>query len=303
MKILNEQLHLCKSSIPAEFLRKLRPLSELAYWKASELRLFLLYIGAVVLQNTSIMSRSQYEHFLLFCAAMRILLASKYDDTLCSSLLKKFSERCVRLYGKGFVTYNVHSVMHLYEDYRNFGTLDQINCFNFESYLGLLKGSVRSGYQPFQQVCYRAYYENEKLRTSTAIRNLSHKVNVSKKYDDPYYLPGYKGATHFKKASLKNDCIIHTSSFADSIIKFGSEIGKVHDVFSFRNANYLVVQKFDCVEDFFRNPISSSSVGIFKVTKLLDNKEVIILDESVCKCMLLPHKNFHVAIEIIHAVS
>ena len=303
MKILNEQLHLCKSSIPAEFLRKLRPLSELAYWKANELRLFLLYVGAVVLQNTSIMPRSQYGHFLLFCVAMRILLAPKCDATLCSSLLKKFAERCVRLYGKGFVTYNVHSAIHLYEDYKNFGTLEQINCFNFESYLELLKGSVRSDYQPFQQMCYRAYYENEKLQTSTAIRNLPHKVNVSKKYDDPYYLPGYKGAVHFKKASLQNECIIHPSSFADSTIKFGSQIGKVQDVFSFKNTNYLVVQQYDCVEDFFRNPIPSSAVGIFKVTKFLDNKKVIALDESVYKCMFLPHKHFHVAVEIIYAVS
>ena len=71
---INGVLEHYKDYIPSEFNRKMRPLSELAFWKASELRLFLLYVGIVLLKDTNILSKTRYKHFLKFAVAMRILL-------------------------------------------------------------------------------------------------------------------------------------------------------------------------------------------------------------------------------------
>lgn len=63
---------LLKSYIPREFSRKCRSLTELERWKATEFRLFLLYIGIVALKGP--VSCDQYRHFLLLFIAIYIVL-------------------------------------------------------------------------------------------------------------------------------------------------------------------------------------------------------------------------------------
>ena len=139
--------------IPVEFNRKLKPLADLAFWKASEYRLFLLYVGSVVLRCKSILCTERYNHFLKFAIAVRFLVQkNNHINNLrfCHELLCEFVDHSALLYGKRFVSYNVHSVIHIDDDYWHFGSLENINSFVFESYLGLLKNCVRSGYKPLQ---------------------------------------------------------------------------------------------------------------------------------------------------------
>lgn len=61
--------------IPSDFARKTRSLEELERWKATELRLFLLYIGPVVLQNY--LPQNYLLHFNSLHCAIRILCHEK----------------------------------------------------------------------------------------------------------------------------------------------------------------------------------------------------------------------------------
>ena len=109
-----------KRFIPKEFNRKPRPLSKLSPWKAAELRLFLLYVGVVLLKHQGMLTKARYRHFLKFSVAMRILLSSNTCDEdmpLCSKLLKKFCYDGIQLYDRGFITYNIHSLIHLVDDF------------------------------------------------------------------------------------------------------------------------------------------------------------------------------------------
>lgn len=71
-KRLSDRMVYYSKFIPSDFARKSRKIDELERFKATEFRLFLLYLGPVVLKN--VLSRDLYDHFLLFHGAMRILL-------------------------------------------------------------------------------------------------------------------------------------------------------------------------------------------------------------------------------------
>ena len=73
MNISNRLLEM-KECVTTDFSRKPRGLQDIHYWKATELRLFLLYIGPVVLKNT--LSKNLFDHFLLLHSAIVVYNAS-----------------------------------------------------------------------------------------------------------------------------------------------------------------------------------------------------------------------------------
>ena len=86
---------------------------------------------------------------------MRILVSENQFSNLklVSILLKNFVRTASSIYGLSFLCYNVHSLIHLTEDYEVFGSLEKISAFKFESYLGCqVKGAVRAGFKPSNQV-------------------------------------------------------------------------------------------------------------------------------------------------------
>jgi len=278
----------------------MRNIADLSYWKASEFRLFLLYCGVVVLHSKSVMPEFKYNLFLEFSVAMRMMLsASAPTNEVCSDLLKKFVNKVKFIYGKGFISYNVHSLVHLHEDLKNYGSLEHINCFPFESYLGLLKSYVRSGYQPLQQVSFRAFYENEKLhiKNSTGMQVLEERTN-----GNGIPVPGYSTAKSYKKVNLHNGCVIVAESAADSFIACGSIIGQVIDIQIHNNQQVLIFKRFTSVRNFFNYPVPSMTVGIYAISDLCSECEILPLSKYLKRCMVIPHKNYAVALEIIHAV-
>lgn len=129
-----------KSSIPCDFSRKPRGLNEVARWKATEFRLFLLYTGPVVLKG--ILSNDCFLHFICLHVAFRILLSSNSSKKLVDfseKILLYFVEKFEELYGAQFVSHNVHGLIHVVDDYRKFGSLDNCSCFPFENYMKFKK--------------------------------------------------------------------------------------------------------------------------------------------------------------------
>ncbi|XP_070167405.1 uncharacterized protein [Polyergus mexicanus] len=143
-KYICNTLSVVRSSIPSEFARLPRSLSELDRWKATEFRLFLLYIGPVILKST--MSNEYYTHFLTLSIAIRILC----DSQLCikmnnyaHNLLVYFVDNYKNLYGREYMSYNVHNLLHLANDVKTLGSLDKFSCFQFENYLRNIRRKVQ----------------------------------------------------------------------------------------------------------------------------------------------------------------
>ena len=156
---ISKQLIALKGKMPSEFARQPRGLHELDRWKATELRQFLLYTGPVVLKK--VLSKELYHHFLSLTVAMSIMLEADEGTRngyleYAQKLIKHFVECCPALYGETFSVYNVHGLIHLYEDVSHFNcSLNDISCFPFENYLQQVKKHVRSGKSPLEQVTRR----------------------------------------------------------------------------------------------------------------------------------------------------
>ncbi len=73
----------------------------------------------------------------------------------CSGLLNKFVADSINLYGQQFLSANVHNLIHLTDDVRNFGPIDSFSAYPFENFLQKIKNLVRKSAKPLQQIVKR----------------------------------------------------------------------------------------------------------------------------------------------------
>lgn len=150
---ISEYLILTRKWIPTEFARKTRSFDELDRWKATELRLFLLYVGPLVLKNH--LSSEYLYHFNTLHCAIRILCHETdciRNNECANNLLRYFVKESIALYGRHFVIFNVHNLIHLANDVMRFGSLDSFSAFAFGSYLNNIKKHLKKGEKPLQQL-------------------------------------------------------------------------------------------------------------------------------------------------------
>jgi hypothetical protein len=67
------------------------------------------------------------------------LNSSKNCIDFAEKLLVYFVETFEELYGAQFSSFNIHGLIHLADDYRKYGALDNCLCFPFENFMKFLK--------------------------------------------------------------------------------------------------------------------------------------------------------------------
>lgn len=172
VKQISESLQNIRKYIPKEFSRKPRDLQDVSKWKATELRQILLYTGPFIFKK--ILSSEIYENFILLQAAIRILSSPQLHINKINEaerFLEQFVLSFEKIYGRHFVSYNVHNLLHLANDVRKFGTLDTFSAFKYENYMKTVKGLIRKADRPLQQLCNR-YAELKACENIN--KNLSH---------------------------------------------------------------------------------------------------------------------------------
>ena len=111
--------HLCEIKPPSFITGKPRKVSEhFNYFKASEYQSFLLYYSLPILHDISV-------HTLLQQSI------SETQIQCCEEMIKKFCFQFEGLYGRRYMTPNVHSLLHLTNCIRKFGPLWVFSCFYF----------------------------------------------------------------------------------------------------------------------------------------------------------------------------
>ena len=183
LQLINSRLAVCNGKLPSEFNRQPRSLDDLDYWKATELRSFLLYTGMVVLKG--VVADDVYEHFICLCLAVTLMSCPKDERRngsleFCRDLLGHFCSCAAKLYGGPFVVYNIHCLKHLPDDVENYNVpLQKIDAFSFENKLKDLKKSIKGPQNPLAQV----YQKNAEKRqcSNKASKKIITKVSARAK--------------------------------------------------------------------------------------------------------------------------
>lgn len=129
-----------KTIKPAIFVTRIpRSIDEIAHWKSSEYRNFLLYWGIPILEG--ILSRPYFVHFCLLARSIFILSKEGISNQELESVeqaLLLFVEQYQHLYGEQYLTLNQHQLVHLVDCVRDTGPLYVNNCFIFEDLNGFI---------------------------------------------------------------------------------------------------------------------------------------------------------------------
>jgi hypothetical protein len=276
----SETIDLLAKSIPREFNRKCDGgLKTISHWKASEFRLFLLYTGMVALKN--ILPSRMYKHFLHFSFSLRLLLADNQECNIKSirSLLINFVLNSQKIYGNSFVSINVHSIIHLPDDYMNFGSLDSVSCFPFESYLGqYVKGQLTGRNQALKQICRHLSVQNQKSPVTKVYKN-----NLKTKNGKQFY---------------HNNFLVHCAADIDRDNCIMVKSGEIMVIKEVKGIRFNAAVFRTCIP-LVNDPIDSRSVGVFQVSNKVPIEDVLIANIH-CKMIILPMDNEHVAIKLLH---
>jgi hypothetical protein len=259
--------------IPSEFSRRLSGgMHSVSFWKAAEFRLVLLYIGIVVLKD--VLPVYQYNNFLYLSMSMRLLLVAGESSNILSieKMLKNFVQGSRNIYGDSFLSYNVHSVIHLVDDYLKFGPLDNISCFPFENYLGMLKERLTGRNRVLEQLVKHLNFENAR------VNHIKHNANNSKGTINI-------GQTVYKAGTL--------GSKDNGVFLKSGELGIIKSIVG----DLLQVDIYSTGE-YFTEPVKSSATGVFVMVNFLKSVKINV-NAVHSKLMILPKNDLHVAIVLI----
>lgn len=237
-----------------------------------------MYTGPVVLQ--SIIGEECYEYFVCLHVCMTVLLSDTHERLLnfIEKLLNYYVNKFGEMYGKEFMSHNVHALLHIIDDYKQFGPLDNCSCFPYENFMQLLKKMVRSHAKPLQQVVKR-YEElnefgrltNNNSKNSDFFKNIHSEGPLGEGCSSPQY-----------KIFSENNFIIKIKSLSDCYVGY-YDATKVHIMKVLNicyhpesNNNVFLVQIFNTVKPFYVTPINSLKLGIASVSNL--SKDFLICD-------------------------
>ena len=267
--------------VPSDFPRRPRSYKRhLGLWKATEFRLFILYMVPGIIPNV-LSNEKVMETFLCLSVLVTIIShpnLSKQSQLLsyASSLAKAFLEKSTVLFGETFLVYNSHALIHLIDEVRRNGPIETFSCFPYENFLRFLKKCVLSPYKPLQQIVNRVS---------------GYDVCLGQLIQPQSALSGNAIAVqNFYLKLNERDCYFMTND--DHVYK----LIEIHE-------NRMLCKRFLEKEDAFLIPIKSSLLDIHRVSRLGKVKEVN-KNSIKCKCMVLPTSEYNsIALPLLHTVS
>ena len=269
ISIISDRLQRISPLFPTEFARRPRSLSELSHFKATEFRTFLLYSGPHCLKG--VVEDEIYRHFLLLTTAIYILLSPHASNVPHNSsaavMLRLYVKDCVKFYGEQFMTYNVHSLIHLAKDCLMYGRLDNFSAFGFENYMQTLKRYVQGKKHHLAQVVSRVQ-EAEHVFVS---RNMT-KTN------------GYVNKSSCKKFRYNNLLLSETEGdncfLTEQCVIIITSLNRMKD-------GLVRCKSFKVREQVLDYPVDSRLLCIYRCYNLCEERYVSVT-ELIRKCVCLP---------------
>lgn len=301
--VVNQFLELLADYCPHEFRRKIVDVKSCGNWKATQFRLFLLYIGPVALRIILSKDDPVYVNFLCLHCAVRLLSLPAEADVIeyAESLLKIFVTQFVKLYGARYASANVHGLLHIAADVRNLGPLDTFSAFKYENYLRFLKVFANSSTDKPLESFTNKYLAMEKNGVDI------YSVESSKIMGPSIQIVGgpipndVSFVTQYSKCQFKNFFL--TITVPDNCCMINNDFVVIENFVEDREKKVFAVgRRYMNRSNFFHVPCPSSILKIFSVHKL-SSLMFWEIDKVTSKCMRLPvhdSKNAFVVIPLLH---
>ncbi|XP_046332208.1 uncharacterized protein LOC124115320 [Haliotis rufescens] len=191
---------LCSVKPPSNISRLPRSINEhLKYWKAAELRSWLLFYSIPILRG--LLPYVYFYHYTCFVEAITLLSMDSISEADVKNgqvLLDYFVYMFADLYGERYLTLNVHSLLHLPSTVQNLGPLWVHSCFPFEN----LNGNLMSMFHGTQHV-------DLQIMNAFNMMQLMPLMLSSVKKDSPAYeflTKLCKNSQHYLQGELTKSC-------------------------------------------------------------------------------------------------
>ena len=195
------------------------------------------------------------------------------------------------LYGKTNLTYNMHVTIHLVEDAKRYGCLDNVSGFVFESYLGRLKKLIRKPQFPLQQVVRRL--------SERSVRTIHVPVcNLQKEHCAGPVPRQFMLCHQFREYHQPTFKI--TLRAGNNCIEIFDQIALVRNFIEKDTKQFVVYQTFASQKPWFNYPLISSDIGIYELAGINDELHVALVSEIQKKYVLLKRDEKTVAIPLLH---
>lgn len=298
---------------PSEFQRRPEAMKHMAQWKATQYRMLALYIAPAILHN--VIETAHFSHFCRLLVALRLLGLDTRKDSwpldeagiqYVHKQLVRFVQDCAKLYGKSFVSHNVHSVIHMADDYRRFGPLHRYSSFKYESFFSALKKYVRAGHHPLQQIVtqyssllYTQQFASE-LRPHNAFAEFFEKPNLERPAqmdDEPTdvrdtltkkFLPHQYERFHLMR--FRNFVLRTDNDRRDCYCAIDGGYMRILQILRQRASGdvFLVGKRFETMRNLFTIPTDSLSVGVTVVMNELPGTQMCFIETLHEKCFAMP---------------
>ena len=191
-----------------------------------------------------------------------LLCRIKENIDYCETLLKIFVQQSVKLYGKRFISFNVHSLIHLAKDVEKFGPIDSFSCYPFENHLQKLKNLVRKSAKPLPQVV---------KRLSEMQQNISKKVASNETtidlYDEHCHGPSVRSVYGRQYSRVKMGSFVLRTCVPDNcVILDDDSVVMIANFVKDASENVFIIgRKYVTFDDLFTYPAPSRKIGTVKV--------------------------------------
>lgn len=296
----------CK--MPSEIHRKVRGLDCLSHWKGLEYRTFFYYIGIVILKKY--LPYDVYEHFLcLFCGITicSSLFYMKYINA-AEQLLEHYVEMYRDIYGEEYITSNIHNILHIVDDVRNFGVLSTFSSYPFESKLYQIKNMLRRANNPLVQVAKRLTEQNKVECTQNSFKNNNTTYPIFRKQNDGHGIntTGLEADSNIKFFSKieTNNFMLSTEYKNKWFLTNNNQIICLKNIIVQNDIVTIYGSSLKYLNDFFVTPIRSSYLNIWSSNCQENKPQFYSLNEIKCKLVSIKQDNENaVFIPLLHTLN
>lgn len=293
--LINNRLKIISKWLCSDFVRVPHNLNDFNTFKATELRQIMLYTGPFLFKH--IVSLPVYNSLIMFNIVMRILSCSKTvysQNDYANALAKHFVKTFSHVFGRGNVSYNVHSFIHLANYCKKYGVVDNFSAFPFENYLQHLKKILQPGPSPLVQLHNRIIEERVCCHTNISEIPL-YPLFDGHHYEGPLpeniraesvtqysilFMPTYtlRIQKQKRRSTKKDNCVIMSSNVICIVKNIVERNGEI----------FLVCSTFEKVDPFYNTPCSSTSVGIFECSKISSTVQLFHINSVKFKASYFP---------------